>query len=76
MNETSKEYYSVDEIAQLLHKHRATIFDRIKLLGITTHKFKRDRKTYLAANDVERIKAVLGDKPWVAGPKEDIKAVA
>lgn len=69
-----KEYYSVNEIAATLGKHRATIWDRIALLAITTHKFPRDRKTYIAASDVERIREVLG-QPWLAGEEERARKV-
>jgi hypothetical protein len=68
---TQKEFYTVHEVAALLGKHRATIFDRIKVLGITVHKFRRDRKTYLTSTDVERIRLVLGDQPWMAGLKQE-----
>ena len=73
MNE-QKDFYSVDEIATMLERHKATIWDRIKVLEIKTHNFKRDRKTYVAAADVERIRAVLRGKPWIAGEKK--KSVA
>ena len=65
--DTQKEYYSIDEVAQQLSRHKATIWDRVRVLGIETYKFKRDRKTYVSAGDVERIRAVLSEKPWLAG---------
>jgi hypothetical protein len=64
MNE-QKEFYSIDEIEKLVSRNRGTVYNRIKLLGIQTHKFEMDRHTYVAAEDVERIKKVI-EKPWMA----------
>jgi hypothetical protein len=64
MNE-QKEFYSIDEIEKLVSRNRGTVYNRIKLLGIQTHKFEMDRHTYVAADDVERIKKVI-EKPWMA----------
>lgn len=64
MNE-QKEFYSIDEIEKLVSRNRGTVYNRIKLLGIQTHKFEMDRHTYIAADDVERIKKVI-EKPWMA----------
>lgn len=65
-----KEYYTIDEVAQNLGRNRATVYNRMGLLGLTGHKFKRDRKTYLSAQEVEQVKEVF-EKPWLVG--EDIK---
>lgn len=60
-----KEYYSIEEISQLVHRNRGTVYNRIKFLGIKPHKFPMDRRTYVAANDVEKIKTII-EKPWMA----------
>ncbi len=62
-----KEYMTVEETAEYLGKGRATVYNYVKDLAIKTHKFKRDRRVYLALADVKRIKQVL-EKPWLAGP--------
>jgi hypothetical protein len=65
-----KEYYTIEEVGRIVGQKRATVYSRIKGLGIKTHKFKMDRKAYVAAADVEKIKAVL-EKPWLAGKDEE-----
>ena len=65
MNEERKEFYSIDEIEKLVARNRGTVYNRIKLLGIETRKFPMDRRTYVAAADVEKIKTVI-EKPWMA----------
>lgn len=68
--EGKKEYLTIDETAQILGWNRATIYKWIEELGIKKHKFKLDRRTYLAHADVQRLKEIR-DKPWLAGPDED-----
>jgi hypothetical protein len=65
-----KEFYSIDEIEKIVARNRGTVYNRIKLLGIETHKFPMDRRTYVAAADVEKIRIVI-EKPWMA---EELKA--
>lgn len=65
MNDSQKEYYSIEEIEKIVNRNRGTVYNRIRLLHIETHKFPMDRKTYVSAADVERIKTVL-EKPWMA----------
>jgi predicted DNA-binding transcriptional regulator AlpA len=60
-----KEFYSIDEVESIVGKNRGTIYNRIKLLNITKHKFPQDSKTYVAMDDVKRIKTVI-EKPWMA----------
>lgn len=67
-----KEYYTIEEVASTLGRNRATVYNRMKLLDLKAHKFKMDRKTYLAAADVERLKNVF-EKPWLAGEEEKAK---
>ena len=64
-----KKYLTFEEAAEFLGKKRASIYNYIKELGIETHKFKLDRRSYLAIEDVKRIKEVLTGKPWIAGEK-------
>ncbi len=63
--EKQKDFYSIDEIEKIVGRNRGTVYNRIKLLKIETHKFPMDRRTYVAASDVERIKTVI-EKPWMA----------
>lgn len=60
-----KDFYSIEEISEIVSRNRGTVYNRIKLLGIQTHKFPMDRRTYVAAADVQRIKTVI-EKPWMA----------
>jgi hypothetical protein len=62
---SQKKYYTIEEVEKLLGKSRATIYNRMKLIDVKTRKFKYDRKTYIAAADVERIRTVF-EQPWIA----------
>lgn len=64
-----KEYLTLEEAAKYVGKGRATIYNYVKDLGIKTHKFRRDRRTYLALADVRRIKEAI-EKPWIVGEDE------
>jgi hypothetical protein len=70
MNEQVKapEYLSIDEAAEAIGWNRATVYGWVKTLGMKTYKFVRNRKTFLAANDVARLKEIK-EKPWMAGEK-------
>ncbi|MBV9617055.1 MAG: hypothetical protein JO011_19855 [Ktedonobacteraceae bacterium] len=72
MGESSEgqEYLSVDEAAQIIGWNRATVFEWIKVLGMEKHKFLRNKKTYLKASDVARLKEIK-EKPWTAGEKRE-----
>jgi excisionase family DNA binding protein len=61
-----QEFFTIDEAAQHIGWNRATVYDWVKELGMKTHKFVRNRKSYLAAADVERLKEIK-EKPWLAG---------
>lgn len=67
--EHSKEYYTLEEASVILQRNRATVYNRMNLIGMKGHKFRGDRKTYLSADEVERLKNIF-EKPWLAG--EDI----
>jgi excisionase family DNA binding protein len=64
-----KEYLDYEEAADYLGVKRATLYNYVNDLDIQTHKFKRDRRRYIAIGDVKRIEAVM-EKPWLAGPDE------
>lgn len=69
-NVGEKKYYTIEEVEKLLGKSRATIYNRMKLINLKTHKFPYDRKTYVAAPDVERIKEIF-NQPWIAKEVEE-----
>lgn len=62
-----KEYLDYDEAMDYLGIKRATLYNYINDLDIPTHKFKRDRRRYVAIGDVKRIEQIM-EKPWLAGP--------
>ncbi len=71
MSETveNQEYLSMDEVAAAIGWNKATVYEWIKRLGMKTHKFIGNRKAYLAAADVDRLKQIK-EKPWTAGEKK------
>jgi excisionase family DNA binding protein len=62
------EYLSIDEAARAIGWNRATVYEWVKTLRMKTYKFVRNRKTFLAASDVARLKEIK-EKPWTAGEK-------
>jgi hypothetical protein len=60
-----REYRTYEEALQELGIKRSTLYTMITELGIKPHKFKYDRKRYLAVADIERIKAIR-EAPWKA----------
>ena len=60
-----KEYLTYDEAMEYLGIRRSTLYTLITDEGITPHKFKRDKRRYLAFADVKRLKE-LREKPWIA----------
>ena len=67
-----QEYLSMDEASQAIGWNKATVYEWIKRLNMETKKFVGNRKAYLAAADVERLKEVKA-KPWTAGEKQPAK---
>lgn len=59
-----KEYLTYEEAAEYLNVGRSTLYTIAKDMNIQTHKFKYDKRRYLALKDVKRIKAVR-EKPWI-----------
>jgi hypothetical protein len=71
---SDKEYYTLEEVAEMIGRNRATVYNRMKLIGMKGHKFYGDRRTYLTAEEAERLKTVF-EKPWMAPEKiEDDEA--
>src|SRR5262249_5883833 len=73
-----KDFYSIEEISGIVDRNRGTVYNRIKLLNVQTHKFPMDRRTYVAAADVQKIKTVI-EKPWMAkelGAKSEEESAA
>lgn len=70
-----KEYYTLEEVAKLLQRNRATVYNRMNLIGIKGHKFKGDRRTYLSAEEVERLRTVF-EKPWTAPEEDEVRRLA
>jgi ribonuclease HI len=65
-----KEFYTLEEAGKIVNRNRATIYNRMKLLGIKPHKFHMDRKAYVTADELKQIKEVI-EKPWIAGERGD-----
>lgn len=65
-----KEYYTLEETASMLNKSRATVYNKMKLIGMKGHKFIGDKKTYLSQEEVKRLRNVF-ERPWTAGEKEE-----
>ena len=63
-----KEYYTLEDTATMLNRNRATVYNRMGLIGMRGHKFQGDRKTYLTAAEVERLRTIF-EKPWTAPEK-------
>jgi transposase len=68
-----REFLSIDEAAEMIGWNRATVFEWVKTLGIQTHKFVRNRKTYITAADVARLQEIK-EKPWTAPERKSEEA--
>lgn len=64
-----QEYLSIDEAARAIGWNRATVYKYVDELEMKRYKFRLNRKTYLAAADVEKLKQIK-EKPWLAGIEE------
>lgn len=71
-NTENQEYLSIDDAAKAIGWNRATVYKYVDELGMKKYKFRLNRKTYLAAADVEKLKQIK-EKPWMAGI-EEVKA--
>jgi hypothetical protein len=59
-----KEYLDYEEAMDYLGMKRATLYNYVNDLDIPTHKFKRERRRYIAMSDIQKIEQVL-EKPWL-----------
>ena len=69
-NMESPEYLSIDDAAKAIGWNRATVYKYVDELGMKKYKFRLNRKTYLVAADVEKLKHIK-EKPWLAGIEEE-----
>jgi excisionase family DNA binding protein len=63
MSDTEKEWMTLDEASDYIGVGRATVYNYMKDLHITTRRFGRDRRGYLALADVKRMKDYK-ENPW------------
>lgn len=64
-----KAYLTYEETAAYLGIRRSSLYNILTELGIESHKFKLDKKRYVAIEDVKRLKQIR-EQPWLAGPDE------
>jgi hypothetical protein len=69
-----KEFLTLEEAAAFIGMKRATVYNYMHDLNIAKHKFKRDRRSYLALTDVKRMKEYK-EKPWTDDTQPRINAV-
>jgi excisionase family DNA binding protein len=70
-----KEYLTYEEAMEMLGIKRSTLHTMITDLQIPYHKFKYDKRRYLALADVKRLKQIR-EAPWTAGEKTQEESVA
>lgn len=68
-----KAYLDYEEAADYLGLKRSALYNYVTTLKIETHKFRLDKKRYIAIDDVKRMEKII-EEPWLAGPDE--KSVA
>jgi len=56
--DNEQEYITITQVAEDLKWNKATVYDWIKTLGIQTHRFVRNRNTFLHITDAARLKEV------------------
>lgn len=61
-----KKFLTYEEAMEFLGVKRSTLYTLVTDMDIPTHKFKRDKRRYLAITDVKRIKEIR-EKPWTVG---------
>lgn len=59
-----KEYFTYEETMEYLGCKRSTLYTLLTDLHIPTHKFKHDKRRYIAFADVRRMKEVR-ERPWI-----------
>jgi excisionase family DNA binding protein len=60
---TEKEFMTLDEAAEYIGVSRATVYNYMNDLKITTRRFGRDKRAYLALADVKTMKDYR-ENPW------------
>jgi excisionase family DNA binding protein len=65
-----KEYLTYEEAMAYLGCKRSTLYTLITDLHIPTHKFKHDKRRYIALVDVRRMKEVR-ERPWIVDYQKD-----
>jgi excisionase family DNA binding protein len=65
-----KEYLTYEEAMEYLGCKRSTLYTLIIDLDIPTHKFKHDKRRYIALADVKRMKQIR-ERPWIADYDKD-----
>ena len=65
-----KEYLTYEEAMEYLGCKRSTLYTLIIDLDISTHKFKHDKRRYIALTDVKRMKQIR-ERPWIADYDKD-----
>lgn len=69
----NKEYLTIEETATELDIDRSTVYAKMKTLGIEGEKFPGNRKKYIAAKDVERLRTLLTE-PWKLAQNKEASA--
>jgi excisionase family DNA binding protein len=69
-----KKYFTYEEAMEYLGCKRSTLYTLVSDLNITTHKFKRDKRRYLALADVKKMKRIR-ENPWLEVEGEDGPAI-
>lgn len=62
-----KEYLTYEEAMEYLNVKRSTLYSLVTEMDIATHKFKGNKRRYLAFADVRRMKELREtrqEKPW------------
>ena len=58
-----KDFLTLEETAEYIGVKRATVYNYMHDLGITSQHFGRGKKRYIALTDVKRMKAYK-EEPW------------
>ena len=71
-NTTEEDYIPINDAAKVIGWNRATVFEWMTTLGMTKHRFLRNKKTYINVRDVNRLKQIK-EKPWLVDSiKEEV----
>lgn len=67
-----KEFMTLDEVADYVGVKKPSLYYYMDTLNIKTHRFKMNKRAYIALADVKRIKEVR-ETPWTSAKKEQLK---